>query len=175
MTVMPRSGFDDVETTAETREFVTVLVDGQLFGLPIECVHDVFIAAEVTPVPLAPPEVAGLLNLRGRVVTTLSLRRILKLDDIDQRPSRMVVGVEYGGESFGLAVDGVGEVLSLGAAELQPNPINLDPRWARIAAGIHWLENGLLVVIDIESILGPASHSEGARLTPFSSSKGFQS
>ncbi|PSC06915.1 chemotaxis protein CheW [Alsobacter soli] len=173
MTLMPRSGFADAEAAAETRDYVTVLVDGQLFGLPIECVHDVFIASEITPVPLAPPEVAGLLNLRGRVVTTLSLRRILRLEEGEARPGRMVVGVEYAGESFGLAVDGVGEVLSLSVSDLQLNPINLDPRWARIAKGVHWLENGLLVVIDIEAVLGSGS-AEAPRASAFPPQKGFQ-
>jgi purine-binding chemotaxis protein CheW len=173
MTLMPRTGFEDVETSPEMREYVTVLVDGQLFGLPIECVHDVFIATEMTPVPLAPPEVAGLLNLRGRVVTAISLRRVLKLQDGGQSASRMVVGVEYGGDSFGLAVDGVGEVLSLALAEMQPPPMNLDPRWSSIAKGIHWLENGLLVVIDIHAALGPTMISDGSRTAPFPMQKGF--
>ena len=58
-----------------TSDFVTVFVGDTMFGLAINRVHDVFIPAGVTPVPLSPPEIVGLLNLRGRVVTALCLRQ----------------------------------------------------------------------------------------------------
>ena len=156
--------------TGPTRDYVTVIVDGQLFGLPIASVHDVFIADTVTPVPLAPREIAGLLNLRGRVVTALCMRCLLQLPRPDTLGGRMVVGIEHDGESFGLVVDGVGEVLTLQHAEMQPNPINLDPRWGRFSKGIHWLDTGLLVVIDIDAAIDPASLSppdrSGSSLQP---------
>lgn len=65
----------------EAREYVTVTVADQMFGLAIDRVHDVFIASALTTVPLAPPEIVGLLNLRGRVVTAMCLRRRLGLPD----------------------------------------------------------------------------------------------
>lgn len=156
----------DDETAAHRQEFVTVVVGGQRFGLPIGVVQDVFFAGAITPVPLAAPEVSGLLNLRGRVVTALSMRRVLDLPDLPAVGERMVVGVEYAGESFGLIVDSVGEVVSLSVADQQPNPINLDPRWARFSSGIHWLDDGLLVVVDIDAVLSPAAlagHSDRSR------------
>ena len=55
-------------------EFVTVMIGGQLFGLPIGQVQDVFIVGDVTPVPLAPPDIAGVLNLRGRIITAIDMR-----------------------------------------------------------------------------------------------------
>lgn len=138
-------------------EFVTVYVGDQVFGLPIGCVQDVFHVSAITPVPLAPYEVAGLLNLRGRVLTALCLRRLLRLPAAPEI-NRMVVGIEQSGESFGLLVDKVGEVLSLPIAERQPAPSNFDPRWARFASGVYWLAEGLLVVLDVEAALSqPAS------------------
>ena len=56
-------------------EYVTAMIGGQLFGLPIVRVQDVFIPERLTRVPLAPPEIAGVLNLRGRIVTLIDLRR----------------------------------------------------------------------------------------------------
>jgi purine-binding chemotaxis protein CheW len=136
-------------------DFVTVVVERQLFGLPIEAVHDVFIAEAITPVPLAPPEIAGLLNLRGRVVTALCLRQILRLPAPASVTGQMVVGLEHASESFGLVVDGVSEVQTLPLADIRPNPMNLDPRWAGFSRGIYRLEDGLLVVLDIDAILDP--------------------
>jgi purine-binding chemotaxis protein CheW len=158
----------DEDAAGHRQEFVTIVVGGQRFGLPIDVVQDVFFAGSITPVPLAAPEVCGLLNLRGRVVTALSMRRLLALPDLPDQGERMVVGVEYGGESFGLIVDSVGEVVSLPVADQQPNPINLDPRWARFSSGIHWLDDGLLVVVDVDAVLSPAAlagHSERPRQT----------
>src|SRR6476659_10370132 len=90
----------NVKATSRQMEFVTVMVAGQLLGLPISRVHDVFVVSEMTTVPLAPGEIAGLLNLRGRVVTAVSLRRRLRLPDAPDTGELTVVGVEVGGESF---------------------------------------------------------------------------
>jgi purine-binding chemotaxis protein CheW len=161
MRAPPRSLLRE-DPASQTVDYVTIIVAAQRFGLPIACVHDVFMAGAITPVPLAPPEVSGLLNLRGRVVTALSMRRLLRLPDLPPGEDRMVVGVEHAGESFGLVVDSVGEVVSLSLADQQPNPINLDPRWARISRGIHWLDDGLLVIVDIDAALGPTTLGDSA-------------
>lgn len=132
-------------------ECVTVLVGGQLFGLPIADVHDVFLVGSVTPVPLADPQVLGLINLRGRIVTAISLRRRLGMSEGGRLD--MAVGIEFGGESFGLAVDTVGEVLRLPVDGREPNPINLDAAWARLSKGVHRLPEGLLVILDVAAVL----------------------
>ena len=67
------------ETEQATEGYVTVVTGGQLFGLKLERVRDVFVPRGLSEVPLAPPEVAGLLNLRGRIVTAIDLRRRLGL------------------------------------------------------------------------------------------------
>lgn len=137
-------------------EYVTVLIGGQLFGLPISRVQDVFIPDRLTQVPLSSPEIAGVLNLRGRIVTAIDMRRRLGLPDAapqEGRPKAMAVGTESRGESFGLIIDQVGEVMKLSAASSQPNPANLDPRWARVSAGVHRLDGQLMVILDIDRVL----------------------
>ena len=75
-------------------EYVTAVIGGQLFGLPILRVQDVFAPERLTKVPLAPAEIAGVLNLRGRIVTLIDMRRRLGLGQSgDDRPA-MAVGVE---------------------------------------------------------------------------------
>src|SRR6201989_2017469 len=95
-------------------EYVTVLIGGQLFGLPISRVQDVFMPDRLTRVPLAPPENAGVVNLRGRIVTTMDMRRRLGLPPRDDNKPSMAVGIEQKGESYGLLIDTVGEVMKLG-------------------------------------------------------------
>src|SRR3954469_25880405 len=92
------------KSASRLAEFVTGTVAGQLLGLPISRVHDVFVVSEMTTVPLAPGEIAGLLNLHGRVVTAVSLRRRLGLGDSSSAERRMAVGLENHGEAYGLLV-----------------------------------------------------------------------
>lgn len=142
--------------TDNLAEYVTFTSGGQLFGLPIERVQDVFRLANITRVPLAGSEIAGVLNLRGRIVTAIHLRERLGLLGAAKpaaAPVPMAIGIEIGAESFGLVVDAVGEVLKLPAAALEPNPINLDRNLARVSFGVFRLEAQLLVVLDIDRVL----------------------
>jgi purine-binding chemotaxis protein CheW len=134
-------------------QFVTVFVAGQMFGLPILHVRDVFIVSDVTPVPLAPASVAGLFNLRGRVMTMLSMRAMLGYERSDEKGTETTaIGIEWRGESFGLLVDRVGEVMSLSSASRERNPINLDQRWGRLSAGVHQLEDQLLIELSLDTL-----------------------
>lgn len=137
----------------DTTDYVTVFVGETMFGLPIDRVHDVFVPAGVTPVPLSPPEIVGLLNLRGRVVTALCLRRRLRMPDREPGAASMAIGLEQAGETFALIVDGVGEVLKLGQDTFEPVPINLDARWRSLATGVHRLDGRLLVILDVVALL----------------------
>ena len=142
-----------VSTTHDRDEYVTATVAGQLFGLPILRVQDVFAPERLTRVPLAGPEIAGLLNLRGRIVTLIDVRKRLGLTGAESEHAAMAIGVESHGESYGLLVDSVGEVLKLDDAARQGNPVNLDPRVAQVSAGICRLERQLLVLIDVDRML----------------------
>lgn len=139
--------------TSNLKEYVTAMIGGQLFGLPILHVQDVFIPERVTRVPLAPPEIAGVLNLRGRILTLIDMSGRFGLPTRTSDRAKMAIGVELRGESYGLLIDGIGEVLALDETAREPNPINLDPRLARVSAGIHRLEGQLLMVVDVERVL----------------------
>lgn len=149
---LPGSAAND--THAGQIQYVTVLIGGQLFGLPIHKVHDVFVPESMTRVPLAATEIAGVLNLRGRIVTAINMRRRLSLPPREGEHGIMAVGIEYRGESYGLIIDEVGEVLNLDNAGREPNPANLNPRWAEIAGGVHRLDGRLMVILDVERVLG---------------------
>ena len=143
-------------------EFITVTVARQMLGLPIGRVHDVFVVSEMTKVPLAQAEIAGLLNLRGRVVTAVSLRSRLGLEDDGKIERRMAVGLENQGEAYGLLVDEVGEVLKLDPEEMQPNPVHMDRGWVGLSQGVHQLHDKLLIVLAVDAVLAFETEREAA-------------
>ena len=139
--------------------FVTMSVHGQLCGIPVLKVRDVIASPAMTPVPMAPPEVAGSLNLRGRIVTAIDLRRRLRLPaSSDGGGATMSVVVEQQGELYSLIVDKVSEVVELDAASFEPNPPTLGAEWRDVSAGVYRLQSDLLVVLNTERVLavGPA-------------------
>ena len=151
------------ETIDQTlTEYVTVMIGDQLFGLPISRVQDVFMLDRMTRVPLSSPEIAGVLNLRGRIVTAIDMRCRLGLPKREDGRKPMAVGIEFKGESYGLLIDTVGEVLKLDDNARESNPVNLDVRLARVSAGVHRLDGQLLVVLDVDRILDMSTESLAA-------------
>ena len=138
---------------AQDTEYVTVMIDGQLFGLPISRVQDVFMPDRLTRVPLASAEIAGVLNLRGRIVTAIDLRRRLGLPSRGGERPPMAVGIELRGESYGLLIDSVGEVMRLPDNTQEANPVNLDSKLAAVSAGVHRLDGQLLVILNVDRVL----------------------
>jgi purine-binding chemotaxis protein CheW len=124
-----------------------------LFGLPISRVQDVFMPERLTRVPLSSGETAGVLNLRGRIVTIVDMRARLGLPKADDGKPSMAVGVDLRGESYGLLIDQIGEVLGLPGESREENPVNLDRRMARFAGGVHRLNGQLMVVLDVDRVL----------------------
>jgi len=145
---------NEQELDSNTIQFVTVVIGGQLFGIPIEKVHDVFMPESITRVPRSENEIAGVLNLRGRIVTAIDMRRLLNLEDREKDAMKMAVGIEYRGESYGFIIDNVGEVLNLSDDSREANPTNLNKNWTNISAGVHRLEGQLMVILDVEKLLG---------------------
>jgi purine-binding chemotaxis protein CheW len=142
---------EDTEPNMIANEYVTFSVCGALFGLPVLRVNDVFRPLAVTRVPLAPPAIAGILNLRGRIVTMIDMDE--RLGQPSRAVAKMAVTVDLHGESYGLMVDKVSDVVALPQAAMQPVPANLDPRLAKLSSGIFWLEEGVLVILDADRVL----------------------
>jgi purine-binding chemotaxis protein CheW len=133
--------------------FVTMTVANQLFGIPVLKVQDVLGPQRIAHVPLAPAEVLGSLNLRGRIVTAVDMRTRLGIDALDDSSQSMSVVVEHEGELYSLVVDKVGEVMSLPAADYERNPATLDVRWQEVSNGIYRLQGTLLIVLDVARFL----------------------
>jgi purine-binding chemotaxis protein CheW len=138
-----------------SKDYLTIMIAGQRFGIPILQVQDVLRDQKVTKIPLAPPEVAGSLNLRGRIVTAIDVRRSLNIknEDIPLKKTDMSVVVEYNNELYSLIIDNVGDVLSLRDDLFERNPGTLDPIWKDVSVGIFQLDGELLVVMDVPKLL----------------------
>lgn len=136
-------------------QLVSVRIEGQLIGLPITSVRDVFSIHAMTPVPKADRSVAGLVNLRGHIVTILDLGSLLNSRRSELAADRepMAVGVEWQGEVFGLVVDEIGDVLSLTTETSDAMPANMSPNWARFTRRVHKLERELMIEIDLHALL----------------------
>lgn len=134
-------------------DFVTIWLDGQMCGIPVLEVHDVLSKQVITKVPLAPAAVAGVLNLRGQIVTAIDLRKRLGLQDREDENEQMNVVVEFQNEPYSLIIDKVGDVLSLSDEAYERNPVTLDLHWQNVSNGIFRLEKELLVILDIEKLL----------------------
>ncbi len=140
------------EDKRRSSDYLTVSIAKQRFGIPVLQVQDVLREQTVTRIPLASPEVAGSLNLRGRIVTAIDVRRRLGLPDNDNQTSMSVV-VEQDEELFSLVIDEVGDVISLKNNQFEKNPGTLDPAWRDVSTGIYQLENELLIIMDVSKLL----------------------
>ncbi len=132
---------------------VTLIVAGQLCGVPVMSVRDVLGEQAITPVPLAPPEIAGNLNLRGRIVTAIDLRRRLGLPSAPPGQRPMSVVAEQGSEYYALLVDEVGEVLTLDTNLHERTPPTLPAGLAAFAEGVFRLPERLLMVLSVPRLL----------------------
>lgn len=138
----------------QSKEFLTIIIAGQRFGIPILQVQDVLSQQRVTRVPLAPAEVAGSLNLRGRIVTAIDVRRRLGMEQQDHEGAKeMSVVVEHDGELYSLIIDQVGDVMTLQDDHFENTPGALDPTWREISSGIYRLDGELLIVLDVPKFL----------------------
>lgn len=137
---------------ASQSQFVSFWIADQLLGVPVDIVQEVLNPQTIAPTPKARPEIAGLLNLRGQIVTAVDLRKRLALPaDALGRP-RMNVVVRHKGESYSLLVDEVGDVINIGNENFEPPPVTLDSHWKSLVSGVFRLEERLFIVLNVPAI-----------------------
>jgi purine-binding chemotaxis protein CheW len=141
---------------ADSADYVTFKVGGQLFGIPVLKVQDILVPDKIASVPLAPQEIRGSINLRGRIATVLDMRARLGLTQAQmdaQRGHGMGVTVEKGHELYTLLVDSVGDVISLSRELFEANLATLDRSWVGFAEGIFRLKEQIMVVLNTDRLL----------------------
>lgn len=134
-----------------SKQFCTFAVGELVLGIDVARVREVLFEPDVTPVPLAPASVQGLLNLRGEIVTVIDARRCFGLPDrggVDDC-EHVIIGTE--GETISLVVDSEREVAEVDPAAAQPVPENIRPDIRRLLSAIHQLDDGpLMLVLDTD-------------------------
>jgi len=141
------------ETIGASKEFLTVIIGGQMFGIPVLQVQDVLGEKETTRIPLAPPEISGAMNLRGRIVTAIDMRYKLSMPPKDEGATSMYIVVEYENELYSFIVDKVGDVLSLPDSKFEKTLSTIDASWKDITSGIYRLDGTLLIILDVSAVL----------------------
>lgn len=134
-------------------QFLTVRLNGQLFGISVLRVRDVLKPLPITRIPLATPQIKGYMNLRGRIVTVIDVRMRLGIPSLEENLKRMYVVVEHDDELYSLLVDEVGEARMMANKSFEKNPVNLSESWRSASKGVFKMEDELMLVLDIDYLL----------------------
>ena len=148
---------EKITDMSDAKQYCSFLIGDLLFGVEVCRVQEVIRAQPITPVPLAPREISGLINLRGQIVTSIDLRRRLDLDDraTGMLPMNVVVRTDDGVVS--LVVDDIGDVVQLTANTFEPTPETFVGPTRELVCGVHKLENRLLLILDTNAAITVAA------------------
>lgn len=138
----------------EERQLCTFILDGYHFGIDVLRVQEIIRYQEMTRVPLAPPVVRGLINLRGQIVTAIDLRRRLALPDLPAglHPVNVVISTDDGAVS--LLVDEIGDVMTVSEAGFERPPETLRGKTREMIRGAYKLERRLLLELAMDELTG---------------------
>lgn len=134
-------------------QYCTFELDDNFLGIEVDRVQEILRYQRMTEVPLASSVISGLINLRGRIMTAIDLRRRIGLTPLDEerRPINVVIRREE--EYVSLLVDRIGDVMRPPVEQFEPPPDNTDPRFLPLLRGVFKLEDRLLLILDTEKIL----------------------
>lgn len=150
--VAPRKSAE-MAAAGDGETFVTFSVAEQRFGVPVSRVQDILMPERIAPVPLAPTAVRGSINLRGRIVTVIDVRTRLGLGADAAADKAMGVTVEHRGEFYTLLVDRIGDIVQLPPQLWEDRPSTLDAAWREVTSGVFRLDEGLMVVLEVDRLL----------------------
>jgi len=135
-------------------ELLTCRVGEQWIGFKVQQVREVVNRQRRTEMPMSPDAVAGLINLRGKVITELDVRRVVGLDDREKdTPFHVAIVETSSGEDFGLIVDDVGEVVVMNDDLFESTPRSLDAVWRQVSDGVLKQENRVLVLVNVDRFI----------------------
>jgi purine-binding chemotaxis protein CheW len=144
----------DRRADARSGQLATFRLDGDLYGVEVEHVQEVLKSQGLTRVPLAPPAVAGLINLRGQVVTAIELRERLGRPPRPEGTDAVVIVVRLHGEAVSLLVDSIADVVDVDASDFETPPDTLDGQARELIRGAYKLDGQLLLALDVQKAVG---------------------
>jgi purine-binding chemotaxis protein CheW len=140
-------------TRSEPIQLATFYVDDMCLALDIGLIQEIIRDIKVTRVPHAPPQVRGVINLRGEVTTVIDLRQILGLAPLESTSGTQTLIVRSQGESIGLIVDRVGDICAVEGTAIEPAPPNVDSVDGRFFHGVCQRKTEVILVLDLEVVL----------------------
>ncbi len=134
-------------------QWVTFRLDGETYGVNVMEVQEVLRVTDIAPVPGAPSYVLGIINLRGNVVSVIDTRRRFGLPATENSDATRIVIIESGGQTVGIRVDAVAEVLDVDSSEIETSPDVGNEEAARYISGMVSRGEELVVLIDVNKII----------------------
>jgi purine-binding chemotaxis protein CheW len=138
-------------------QYSTFYVDGLFFGVEVLHVQEVLRFQEMTRIPLAPPTIEGLINLRGQIVTAIDMRRRLGLHPRTESEIPMNVVLRSDDGAVSLLVDEIGDVVDVGEDSREPVPENISGSQRELLTGVAKLDKRLVLILDTRRLLQPDS------------------
>lgn len=147
------------DTSKSEVEFVTFSAGEQSFSIEITQVREIRRWSAVTALPHAPHEVLGVMNLRGSVIPIYDLAARFGLGKTKENPRNVIVVAMHGGQTVGLLVEAVSEILSVSRDQIQETPDIRSEMARQSITGVIPIENGMTRVIDLGAVLHPGSRA----------------
>ena len=147
------------DTTKSEVEFVTFSAGEQSFSIEITQVREIRRWSPVTALPHAPQEVLGVMNLRGSVIPIYDLAARFGLGQTPENPRNVIVVAMHGGQTVGLLVEAVSEILSVSRDQIQETPDIRSEMARQSITGVIPIENGMTRVIDLGAVLHPSNRA----------------
>jgi purine-binding chemotaxis protein CheW len=141
---------ESLELSTSAVDYVTFVVQGQLFAVPATHIKEILRHQPLAPVPQADESIAGLMNLRGHIVTAIDPARKLGFEPSVTKTMCMVI--EHTNELFALMVDKIGDVLRIGPSQIEANPASLSQSWQALSNGVHKIEGQLIVMLNVDTL-----------------------
>ncbi|HEY6769936.1 MAG TPA: chemotaxis protein CheW [Candidatus Sulfotelmatobacter sp.] len=132
-------------------------VGRETYGVPITSLHEIVRVPEITAVPDAPDYLEGVINLRGKIVSVMDLRKRFGDKKVILRKQNRILVVEHGGKLAGLIVDSASEVLKIPAGDVEPAPAVFQEGSLNCVTGLGKVNGRLVVLLDMDKLLAPGS------------------
>jgi purine-binding chemotaxis protein CheW len=136
-------------------------VGRETYGVPITSLHEIVRVPEITAVPDAPEYLEGVINLRGKIVSVMDLRKRFGEKQALLKKQNRILVVEHGGRLAGLIVDSASEVLKIPSDAVEPPPAVFQDGGLNCVTGLGKVGGRLVVLLDMSKLLAPASLQAG--------------
>ncbi len=150
------------------QQIVGFRVGRENFGVPIGIVHEIVSLMDITAVPDSPDYIEGVINLRGKIIPIVDLRKRFGETVVPTRRNRIVVS-ELNGHLVGLVVDAANEVLKIDPEQIEPPPSVMEQGELNYVSGVAKMGNQLVIMIDLSKIM---QRGELRRLSDFAEATG---